>query len=125
MRSERDAQAPVRVASEHRGRLEICARSATRRRGISRGFRIRVEHFDGLARHRRDELSPAHGPSVRMFSHSRDDATTLIRQRKLGAGGERAENAGCAAHSNFISSMRPDPWRDAAAVERDALADQH
>ena len=90
-----------------------------------RPFGVGVQHLDGLARHRGDDVAGTLGVAVDHVFDQADDADDIGLRL---AGGQRVHEAGDgggAAHvALHVLHAGGRLHRDAAGVERDALADE-
>ena len=127
VRAERDdAGAGQRRDVDDRGRLEA-PRVGERVAEDQAAFGVRVQDLDGLARTSLVTMSPGFvARPLGMFSQVGTMPTTLIGSCSLGAALSAPSTLGGAAHVEFhFVHRRRLLQRDAAGVERDALADQH
>ena len=126
MRAERDdACARERGDIHDRGGLEA-PRVMKRIAQHEAAFRVRVQDLDGVAGGARDDVARLHGAAARHVLAGGDEPDHVQRQAQLGTSVSAAMTAAEPLMSNFISSIgRRVLERDAAGVERDALADEH
>lgn len=88
-------------------------------------FRVRIDHFDRLARHRRHDISGAHGITRRHVFDAADQADRIDVGLALGERMHQADHGGGATHVAlhvFHAGRTLD--RDAAGVEDHAFADE-
>ena len=89
-------------------------------------FGVGVEDLDGLARHAGDDVARLGGLAARHVVAGRDQADQVDLELQFGHRAQRAQHAGGAAHVELhLVHLGARLQRDAAGVERDALADQH
>ena len=114
-----------RVAVDHRHRLVAL--------GVSHGvaqdqptFGVGIENFDGLAGQAGDDVARSGGPPARHVLHRRNQTGHVERQLQFGAGAQRPQHAGRAAHVVFhLVHAFARLERDATGIEGHALADQY
>eukprot|EP01022_Parablepharisma_sp_SALTPOND_P021765 TRINITY_DN435_c1_g1_i1.p1 TRINITY_DN435_c1_g1~~TRINITY_DN435_c1_g1_i1.p1 ORF type:complete len:1304 (+),score=494.29 TRINITY_DN435_c1_g1_i1:15351-19262(+) len=110
---------------DHGGRLEAFHVG----QGVAQdqaAFGIGVEHFDGLAGHRGDDVARLGGTARGHVFAGRDDTDDVQFQVQFGDGAEGAQHGSGAAHV-VLHLVHVQAWleRDATGVEGDALAHQY